>query len=724
MKPILTNLMILAALGGPFGAAPARGQQPSPAQVIVQGQISEPVLSSAAEEVVQDVIVRDKRGRPLKDLKLDEVKVSDDGASQKVTGLRLVDGQEVMENGVRAPLDPMKAIRLVTLVFERLGNSARRVAKDAAESLVKGEQAQNVYFAVVAIDSQLFVLQEFTTDKAALKKAIEKATSGQYATYAEDSERIKKSLRAAAGSADTAPVPKKTAQVLLDMLEFNSSFGREESTRMTIFSTLSLVRGQYSMPGRKSLVYFSEGLEVPTHLDEPFRSIPSVANRYNVAIYTVDARGVQTSSQNAGTKDLAKAARLTGVATMSTQTAGAENVTNPAESTTASTPSAEGAVTKDELRASDLAESSMRMNVQLPLQTLAESTGAFLISDSNDLSKPMRQVSEEISTYYEVQYHPGIASYDGRFRKTQVEVARKDTVVHARAGYFAMAMNVRGPVLLPYEYALAKALELNPMPKDVEFRSAAMVVRPGTSEAKGLVIVEVPMSGIHFSEHLDNRTFTSRVSLLVLVKDTKGAVVAKVTSDLPRNGPLAVLPQARAGNYIYTEKLDLPPGRYTLETAVMDHEAGKVGTRKSSYVVTPKAQGVAMSSLYLVRNFQANAKNMDPNEPLQYQGGKITATLSGQVFAVKGAQLSTFFVVYPDPAIAEKPVALVEFSVDGKVIAKSELPLPAADAQGRIPYVLSSPAETMPPATYLIHVTVKQGNSMADGMTQVQIAAR
>ncbi|MGJ5813295.1 VWA domain-containing protein [Paludibaculum fermentans] len=688
MKRIRISGLTLGVL---VAAGIAHGQQASTAQVIASGQQQDPAMSAAAEEVVQDFVVRDKRGRLVKDLKAEEVKVADDGAEQRVTALRLVDGTEAGQR-----------IGLVTLVFERLGNAARRVAKDAAESLVKGEQAQNVQFAVVAIDSQLFVLQEFTTDKEALKRAIGRVTNGQYATYAVESERIKKSLKETVAGADAAPAQKKTAQVMLDMLQFNSSYGREESTRMSIFSLLSLVRGQYSMPGRKSLVYFSEGMEVPTHLDEPFRSIPSAANRGNVAIYTVDARGVQTSSQNAGSEDLTKAAKLTGDATTATS----------------------GAVTKEELQASDLAEGSMRKNVQLPLQTLAESTGAFLMSDSNDLSKPMRQVSEEAASYYEAVYHPGIGTYDGKFRKTQVEVARKDMVVHARMGYFSLPMTVRGPALMPFEFALTKALEANPMPKDVEFRSAALVVRPGPVEAKGLVVVEVPMSGIKFTEHVDTKTFSSRVSLLALVKDAKGEVVARVSSDLPRRGPLALLPQARAGNYIYKEPLNLPPGRYTLETAVMDHEAGTVGTRKSSYVVTPKAQGVAMSSLYLVRNFQANAKDLDPNEPLQYQGGRITATLGGQVFAVKGAQMSTFFIVYPDPAIAEKPTAEVEFSVDGKVIAKSALPLPAADAQGRIAYVLSSPAESMPPATYLIHVIVKQGNSTADGMAQVQIAAR
>ena len=52
------------------------------------------------------------------------------------------------------------------------------------------------------------------------------------------------------------------------------------------------------------------------------------------------------------------------------------------------------------------------------------------------------------------------------------------------------------------------------------------------------------------------------------------------------------------------------------------------------------------------------------------------------------------------------------------------MPLPAADSQGRIPYVMSVPAENMPSATYEIRITAKQGSSTAQEKTQVTVAAR
>jgi VWFA-related protein len=687
----------------------------SPAQQPAAGGTPQAEFKTTTEEVVLDVVVRDKKGKPIKDLTAADIQVKDDGVSQKITGFRLVEGREAIENGSKVPLDAMRQIRLVTLVFERLGDSARLIAKKAAEDLIKGDQAQNVFYSVIAIDTQLYVLQEFTTDKEALKKAITKATSGKYSTFAAESDRIKASLRETSGKAGspqgsvttpTTPngqneIERRTSEIMLNMLQFDSSYGRDEGTRMSIFALLSLVRGQYSMPGRKSIIYFSEGMYIPTHLDEPFRNISSTANRGNVSFYAVDTRGVMTWNQNAGAADDLKEA---------------------AKDTAADTTATEGRVSKSQIMAGDRAESAGRSNTQLPLRTLAESTGGFLIGESNDLRGPLRQVNEDVSSYYEVTYNPGIANYDGKFRKTDVELARKDVVVHHRTGYFALPISLRGPAVMPYEMALLKALDTKPMPKDLEFRSGAFRVRPGKDTTKSLVIVEVPMKNLTFTEVAADKTYKARLALVALIKDDKGEVVSKLTRDLPLKGPMEQVPQVKAGNFIYKEAVQLAPGRYTLESAVIDYEGNKIGTRKSALVVLPQTKGVAMSNLCLVRNFQQNAK-IDPEEPLQYQGGLITPTLSGQVFAVKGAQLSTFFIVYPDPTIADKPTGEIEFLVDGNVIAKGALPLPTADAQGRVPYVMSSPAENMPAATYEIHVTVRQGTTVAEDRTQVVVAA-
>jgi hypothetical protein len=219
-----------------------------------------------------------------------------------------------------------------------------------------------------------------------------------------------------------------------------------------------LVDGQRTIPGRKSVIYFTWGMRLPPELDVPFRSLMSTANRDNITFYSVDTRGVMTASQTAGARDqLAGAAR----ASASTMT------------------KTSGAVTVDEVMASDNAETSGRANVQEPVRDLAESTGGFLIGDSNDLRVPLRHVNEEISSYYEVFFNPAIQNYDGSFRKLAVNANRKDLVIHARNGYFALPPEARASGMEAFEVPLLKVLSDAKVSEDVKFRAGALLLQPG-----------------------------------------------------------------------------------------------------------------------------------------------------------------------------------------------------------------------------------------------------
>ena len=686
-----------------------------------------PVIKTTVDEVVLDVVVRDKKGKPIKDLTAADITLIDNGVRQQIKGFRLVDGAEAIEAEKHTPLDPLRQLRLVTLVFEPVGQDARRIAKQAALELIKGDQGTNVFYSVMTINNGLFILQQFTTDKEKLRKAIEKATSGQFVSYASESERIKGELQAsmerlrqapAASPLDTSAasqqqagqqagsraVDMKLIDIQNEMLRFDQAIGAGENTRMSIFGLLSLVRGQQSMPGRKTILYFSEGLWIPTHLDIPWRNLMSTANRDNVTFYPIDARGVQTWGQNSSAAaDMARAAA-----------ASAASITQDG-----------GAVSVESVRSSETGEASVRNNVQLPLRDLAESTGGFLIGDTNDLRPSLRRVNEEVNSFYEVTYSPGITTYDGSFRRTSVTVARKDLVVHSRNGYFALPPDVRGGTpLMPYEVSLLKALDSKPLPRDVEFRTATIRFEPGKESTKASLVVEVPFANLGFTEDAEKKAFKARLSLMALVKDSKGEVVKKFSRDLPQSVPAALLPQRKAGNFVYREQLTLPAGRYTLESAVVDHETGKHGAKKAVLVVPSRVSGVGVSSLALVKNFEANAQGLAADDPFQYQGGRITPALANTIYAVKGAQMSMFFVVYPDPAIAEKPQVVMEYVLDGKPVGRGEVPLPPADAFGKIPYVMSSPAENMPPGNYEVRLMVKQGNTMAEDRAFVTVAAK
>src|ERR1035438_9373118 len=147
-----------------IAALPAPAQQPAAPATASQM----PVVKTTVDEVVLDFIARDKKGKPVTDLKQEDLAVSDNGAKQQPTSFRLVQGAEaISQGGTTTKLDPLRQLRLVTLVFEAMGDATqRKTARTGAIDLVKGEQGGNVFYSVVVIDTRLLVLQQFTADRS------------------------------------------------------------------------------------------------------------------------------------------------------------------------------------------------------------------------------------------------------------------------------------------------------------------------------------------------------------------------------------------------------------------------------------------------------------------------------------------------------------------------------------------------------------------------------
>ena len=679
-------------------------------------QVQPPVIKGGVDEVLLDIVVRDKKGKPITDLKPPDVTVVDNGVKQKITSFRLVRGAEaITQAGDTTKLDPLRQIRLVTLAFEAINEpDQRKMAQTAALDLISGEQGANVFYSVVMLNTRLLVLQPFTKDKDALAAAVNRATTGQgLAKLVSESDSIKTELRRTIGQGQDAnlladggaaagqtssngppsdPTKAVLTKVLLDMLRMDDAVVSRNS-RMSISALAALVRGQQAMPGRKSVLYFAQGLFVTPELDVMFRNLMSMANRTNVTFYAVDTRGVMTQSQNSmAAMRLNGAARASAITILRT----------------------EGAISKEEMTASDDAEISARANVQIPLRDLAESTGGFLISDSNDLRGPLRHINEEINSYYEVTYSPGIGKYDGTFRKLAVDSSRKGLVVHARNGYFALPPEARASGLQTFEMPLLEAISSGRLSSDVGYRVGVVSLQPKDEGTEASVLVEVPLSG------LQPKALNVHFTALVLVKNSAGEVVQKLSRDRSFK---VTAEQLKLGNFLDKMTMTLAPGKYTAESAVMDLESGKIGMNRSEFSIAGKSKGVAISSLTLVRSYTPNAKDLDPAEPFQFQGGSIMPTLNANIQRTKDAALRVFFTIYQDPSIPSKPAVVIDFVQAGKSLTKVPLPLPDADAQGRIPYVMTIPAGSIPPGQYEVFATVRQGEGAAQSKIAVKIDA-
>src|SRR5919201_7092559 len=83
---------------------------------------------------------------------------------------------------------------------------------------------------------------------------------------------------------------------------------RDQQGFSTSNALLSVVNSMRALPGRKSVIFFSEGLAIPADVAARFRSVIDTANRANVSIYAMDAAGLRAESTSKDARDSINAA--------------------------------------------------------------------------------------------------------------------------------------------------------------------------------------------------------------------------------------------------------------------------------------------------------------------------------------------------------------------------------------------------------------------------------
>ena len=709
MKILLTSTLLTAVWA--LGAAAQTTPAPAPAE----GK-DQTTFKAGGEEVVLDVVVRDKKGRLVKDLKQSDFTVMDNGEARPVKSFRVVEGTAaVSSSGARTQLDPLRQLRLITLVFQGGDINQKRLSKDAAMELIKTDLAQNVYISVMAIDHRLQAIQPFTNDRELLKKAILRATA-TVNDYTADSMHVRADLEQMLGPAqggDTSTVGRVAgmasgasgssgpssagtnggniamAQLMLNILQNAQSDESSDWARGSVYPLLDLIKEQYSLPGRKTILYFSGGFPLTQGVEEPFKQVISIANHYNVSFYCVDTRGLTTYSTNQGSIDALKDA------------AGA--------SKTGSTST--NGVSQSTAQAVDKAYDAGKADTQNTIERLAVQTGGTLIANTNDFRGPIRKVMEDAQSYYEITYDPQIQKYDGAFRKVAVKTDLADLRVQSRAGYFALPPHLTqgGQTLVSYEVPLLQALEEKPLQHNFNFQSAAMHFRGSAITSE--VVVDIPVSGLTLEENKEKGYYEGKLAYVAVLKDSQGTVVKKLRQEVPlRVTPDKLAAYKANSHFIYSEGLKVPPGRYTLETAVLDMPSQKISARKSIFIVPEDVGGVlGISSVTLVRNTKEKDAGAKPGDPLVMSDKVITPMVNPTLKKTENDTLPFYLTVYPDPNNTEKASLTMQFSKDGTVLGAVPAPLGGPDKEGRIQYVANAPLANFPPGNYEVKFVAKQG---------------
>ena len=709
------TLLLLAPVPGDAQTPP-----PSLGGTTPQSPAASNVFPSGAEVVRLDIVVRSKDGAPVTDLRPDEIQVSDEGKRCDISSFRLVVAEPAGKPGARpltagaapattaastapslAPAAGEPLTSVVALVFDQLGAEAAKNARAAALQFAQKPFPKGSVFAVYKVGLSLRILQPFTEDRAALPAAIEKATTG--ADQARDPSRspdfdnateeaLSLSIRAAQlgmSKAEGAAMDARFLGLEARMLRQSDLLAREARGMGSLRPLLAIAQALTSVQGRKSLLYFSEGLLVPPNVEDVFQTTVSAANRANVSVYAFDARGLRVRSPLTETKLALELAKLGAMA----------------EQTRSGQPAGGGG-------------SELRLNAQGALQDLAESTGGFLVAETNDLRPGLDRVVSDLRSYYEVGYVPPSTKADGRWHDISVRVSRPGVVVRTRRGYFASPAG--SLVIQPYEMPLAEALAAKPLPRELEHRASTLRFASAGETVETLVWVEVPLAGVDFTSA--DPVYRARVSVLGQVRDEQGELVARLSHDGPIEGPIAGLEAARQGTTVVKKTLRLRPGRYTLETAVQDRGSGRVGARRTAFEIPAPTAGLSLGSVALVRADEVDAGTPAGEDPLR--AGALRATpLPGRSIPEGTPVVSLLLTLRAGPG-SVAPAVELEFRRDGQVVGKSKPELPNPDASGRITYIGSLPTAQFAAGRYELWVRARLGDSEASEATGFTITPR
>jgi VWFA-related protein len=388
--------------------------QPPPGQQQPQQQDPQPpVIRSGINYVRVDVIVTDRQGNPVLDLKQDEFRLKEDGKPQTIDSFSLVKIDDASQidapppTEIRSIADQEREaakpdVRLFVLFLDdyhvRRGNDM-----SVRKPLIEFVQNQLGASDMVAIMYPLTSIHEltFTRNRKSLISAIEKF-EGRRFNYLPRNEFEEK----------YAYYPASTVERI-----------RNQVTMTALKGAAIKLGGMRE--GRKSILFVSEGFSntLPPQLDDPVAAMPGVGN---------PSRGNPSAAASDRTEFLNMADMVSDLSLIFTE------ATRANTSIYAIDPRGLAPFEYDINQGVGLQVDKLHLDSALDnLRALAENTDGRAIINRNDLAKGMQQIIRDSSGYYLIGYNSSQAPTDGRFHKIDVEVTRRGVDVRARKGYWA-----------------------------------------------------------------------------------------------------------------------------------------------------------------------------------------------------------------------------------------------------------------------------------------------
>jgi VWFA-related protein len=639
--------------------------------------------------VQTDVVVTDKNDRMITDLKLDEFKVFENGKRQDVKFMEFVSpdagprvegsvkiaGQAV-ESDVARNLTAGELRRVFAFVVDDLTIPIQDVAnvRKLLTDFVDNQMRDGDLVAIVRVVGGSGLLQQFTSDKRILRRAISRITP-QLSVYSAfnnlpTQEKINTDLLQAA-EADGASFPADAISAANTNID-SSNDGTTRGFRalVTLQTAGEVTNSMKVLPGRKNLVLISGGLplwesspnqmtvgglpvtvsETRTYLGNTtylLNLLIDRASRAGVVINTLDIRGLTANGGVAHFTDPGNegSSALFGGSNSGGRLGRAPNM-------------------------GELGDLSLdTMSGHMGLQALASSTGGISVVNTNNFSEALNRVVAR-SSYYLLAYTP-TEQFDAKFHKLEIKVSRPGARVYAREGYVAKADASAAPQTR--EDAIVKAA-MSPLAKnEVEIAGRLQYRFLPENRAQVDINLLINANNLGFKESPDGKfesTFDVVGFLINSLGKSQGGFGQTVHATLSQSE----YKRALTAGISYTGHAELPAGTYQLRAVAREESTGRLGSF-SQYLEVPNLakKRLTASSLFLYA--------VDPNP-----GSKPEPLIALRQLPRK-QDLRYAAIIY-NPKIVDAKTELrsqVFVSRNGKIVfQEAEAPVTAAVQDGQV----------------------------------------
>jgi VWFA-related protein len=638
------------------------------------------VLKMNGELVLTNVVARDaKTGELIQGLRKSDFSIYENGKQQQIetfdyesvdkatplneaTVVGLAAG--TTGNGSKAVVvakpEELRNHRLIVMFFDLTSMQPEDLDRCvlAAQEFLKTKMQPADLVALVSLGDTLTVDQDFTADKQALinEVAVYNGTEGQ---------------GFAQGATANSNQVEDTTGYTPDESEYN-----DLNTDRELFALRAVSKSLEKITEKKSLLYFSGGISRDGIENQAsLRAAINSAVRANLAIYSVDTRGLQAISP------------LGDASTGSLRGSGAYN----------------GGALMNNMNAN--------FATQEVMATLSTDTGGKAFFDSNDFAPAFAQVERDTSAYYAIGFRSTNPQRDGRYRKLTIKINRPGVKLEYRPGYYAPA-DFKHSGNEDRERELEDQLASDLPATDMAVYMDAMYFRLDENRFFVPVSLIVPGSQIPFVKGGDKDKATLDIIGTVIDEVKRPIGHARETVKLNLDPSL----QARQKNIQYTTSFNLPPGKYRMKFVVRENQTGRMGSFEAEITLPDlKKVPLKMSSIVLA-SMRVPSKKQDP---LVRNGEEYVPNIS-HVFR-QDQHLYLLYEIYAptrekpaaDAAKGTKPgidllssLELIQGST--KVYETPLVQAKAINVEGRdaVSIELDVPLATLKPGSYLCQLNV------------------